>query len=376
MDTNPDAMGGTFSSAVVPDLGPGPGDPGWTGYGTGDYSGGYTGVGDRVYWGLYDDNSWRVNNPKMGPVHVGPGGLIQQAASSTGDTILLPPSQTTSVAAPASSTGETILGVGSDQSAVVAAGDQIHPGWAQDFEGSSVDINAALPSEVQAGSTIGGTDVTVPIVHEPGSTVTTDASSGAAGEVFSRTGLHPWAATSEAGHIGGDDVISGSGSGQGGAVEMQPLGPDVGVDSTVYDGDSYHGISDVVEEHPGWSGQDAPGGDLGGDLPGDIELADLGGDDDLLGLGDGSEMEGKASMVDEESGFGETGPSLPGSAVDSQPGLLAGDELIGGDTPMGPFVEDSTGASSSASRSIRAYRRVCSRTATRCSSTTCPTRAS
>ena len=320
LDTNPDAMGGSFSSAFVPDLGPGPGDPNWTGFGPGGYSGNYTGEGDRVYWGPYDDvSSTSSHHSNMGPVHVGPGGLIQQAVSSTGDTILMPPSQTTSVAAPASSTGETQLGVGSDQSAVV------------------------LPA-----STIGDTDVTMPIVHEAGSTVTTEASSGAAGDVFSRTGLHPWAANVEAGAIGeviidtGDDVISGSGQGGSGSVEMQPLGPDVGVDSTVYDGDSYHGISD--DPHPGWSGQDAPGGDLGGDLPmGDVELADLGGDDPsvLLGLGDGSEMEEKANIVDEESGFGESGPSLPGS----QPGLLAGDEVIGGDTPMGPYEASSTGTS-------------------------------
>ena len=52
-ETNPDAMGRTYSKAYIP--GPGPGEPGWTGFGPGDYSGGYTGEGDSIYWGAFGD---------------------------------------------------------------------------------------------------------------------------------------------------------------------------------------------------------------------------------------------------------------------------------------------------------------------------------
>ena len=124
-DTNPDSFGSFFSGSSNPGgfhqnaqgvLVPGDDTstftlPGSDGFGPGDYSGGYTGRGDRVYWGPYDDVSSPSSfTPSMGPVHVGPGGMIQSAVSSTGDTILLPPSQTTSVVAPPSSTGDTVLG--------------------------------------------------------------------------------------------------------------------------------------------------------------------------------------------------------------------------------------------------------------------------
>ena len=46
-DTNPDAMGRFFSSASTPS------DSTFAGFGPGDYSGGYTGSGDRVYWGPF-----------------------------------------------------------------------------------------------------------------------------------------------------------------------------------------------------------------------------------------------------------------------------------------------------------------------------------
>ena len=100
MDTNPDSMGHSFSSAATVS----------TGFGPGDYSGGYTGEGDRVYWGPYDDvSSTSSHQSNMGPSDFvpdfGPGYAVTHA-SSTGDTILMPPSQTTSVVAPASSTGD------------------------------------------------------------------------------------------------------------------------------------------------------------------------------------------------------------------------------------------------------------------------------
>ena len=108
-DTNPNAMGQTYSSS-------------YTGFGPGDYSGGYTGEGDRVYWGPYDAVSTVSGSNASIPVHFGPSYIGRQgigALSSTGSTVLEPPSQTTSVAADASSTGSTQLGVTSEQSAVV-----------------------------------------------------------------------------------------------------------------------------------------------------------------------------------------------------------------------------------------------------------------
>ena len=42
LDTNPDAFGSVFSSTSTASL---------DGFGPGDYSGNYTGAGDRVYWG-------------------------------------------------------------------------------------------------------------------------------------------------------------------------------------------------------------------------------------------------------------------------------------------------------------------------------------
>ena len=83
-DSNPDAPGSVYSNsniASVPGFGPGYMAPAFpTGFGPGDYSGGYSGAGDRVYWGPYGNQSI--------------------ASTSTGSaTTLLPPSQTTSVAA-------------------------------------------------------------------------------------------------------------------------------------------------------------------------------------------------------------------------------------------------------------------------------------
>ena len=109
-DTNPDAMGSSFSSAA---LGPSKGEPGWTGFGPGPYTGGYTGQGDRVYWGPYDDSSSSSSShithtqPDTGPLsHFGPGGTMQQvvqpefAGPSEGTISNLGlPSESTSVAA-------------------------------------------------------------------------------------------------------------------------------------------------------------------------------------------------------------------------------------------------------------------------------------
>ena len=69
VDTNPDGIGSTYSSAHG-------------GFGPGPYTGGYTGVEEGggltgIYWGSFDDvPSTVANNPSIGPAHVGPGGLI------------------------------------------------------------------------------------------------------------------------------------------------------------------------------------------------------------------------------------------------------------------------------------------------------------
>ena len=134
-DVNPDAMHNQFS---VPKfgpgymagggagiLGPGPGEPGWTGFGPGPYTDNYTGVGDRAYWGPLKSQSI--------------------ASTSTGSVPDLAPEPP----APPSAQWED-PSTASQGTSVAAAADQIHPEWAQDFDGSSVDINAPLPSEGSA----------------------------------------------------------------------------------------------------------------------------------------------------------------------------------------------------------------------------------
>ena len=326
MDTNPDSMGHSFSSAAnVSALGPSPGDPGWTGFGPGDYSGGYTGEGDRVYWGPYDDvSSTSSHQSNMGPSDFvpdfGPGYAVTHA-SSTGDTILMPPSQTTSVVAPASSTGDTILGVTSEQSAVVqpastigatdvtdviSRGPSTGPAGVHKFGG----VPGVLPDDASGVTSVreGLTEPSLSLSDQPMSIPASEA-----------TGTGTTASTTNTQVT--TDVIAGSGQGGDslagwlaalqyessvdlglpdvptGAVELQPLGPDVGVNSSVYDGDSYHGtytepVTDaagntVVQNPNNWRLQAAPGEGVGGELP-----------------GGGMEMVGTSSI-------GDTGPDLP-----------------------------------------------------------------
>ena len=53
-DTNPDSLGSSFSSASSTKFGPG------------DYSGGYTGHGDTIYWGNLDDSDAPYGYKKNG----------------------------------------------------------------------------------------------------------------------------------------------------------------------------------------------------------------------------------------------------------------------------------------------------------------------
>ena len=70
-DTNPDGIGGSFSGAHTPSFG---------GFGPGDYSGGYTGQGDSIYWGPFNDTPTTNPGGPTLPVHIGPGIILQQAA--------------------------------------------------------------------------------------------------------------------------------------------------------------------------------------------------------------------------------------------------------------------------------------------------------
>ena len=74
-DTNPDGIGGSFSGAHTPSL---------DGFGPGDYSGGYTGQGDTIYWGPFDDTPTTNPGGPTVPVHFGPGIVLKQAAGAIG----------------------------------------------------------------------------------------------------------------------------------------------------------------------------------------------------------------------------------------------------------------------------------------------------
>ena len=312
MDTNPDSMGHSFSSAATVS----------TGFGPGDYSGGYTGEGDRVYWGPYDDvSSTSSHQSNMGPSDFvpdfGPGYAVTHT-SSTGDTILLPPSQTTSVVAPPSSTGDTVLGpaesavvqpastIGATDVTEVMSRGPIGPSGVHKFGGvPGVLPDDASGTQITSGTNVreGLTETDISLSEQPMSIPASEATG---------TTTNTQVTT---------DVIAGSGGkGLPGSVELQPLGPDVGVDSSVYDGDSYHGTytepvldasgNPVVQNRAAWSGQDAPGEEvegLGGDLPGGSSEVQY---------GTQSDIEQKMSVGPEEPSttFGDTGPALPGDA--------------------------------------------------------------
>ena len=77
-DTNPDAFSSFFSSAGTASI---------DGFGPGDYSAGYTGEGDRVYWGPSGGSEIvkpppavsRTHPNLVSPPHVGPGFAVQAA---------------------------------------------------------------------------------------------------------------------------------------------------------------------------------------------------------------------------------------------------------------------------------------------------------
>jgi hypothetical protein len=85
-DTNPDGLGAAFSAAHTPSMGPSPGDAAWSGFGPGDYSGGYTGQGDTVYWGPTGDGPIQPMPPAVlnsnTQNHFGPTGVSPAAPTA------------------------------------------------------------------------------------------------------------------------------------------------------------------------------------------------------------------------------------------------------------------------------------------------------
>ena len=77
-DTNPDSLGGSFSGAHTPSF---------DGFGPGDYSGGYTGQGDSIYWGPFDDTPTTNPGGPTVPVHFGPGYALQAAGAKAAGAI-------------------------------------------------------------------------------------------------------------------------------------------------------------------------------------------------------------------------------------------------------------------------------------------------
>ena len=84
LETNPDAFGSFFSSASTVD-----------GFGPGDYSGGYTGANDRVYWGPFGDGSKEIVKPPpaaskthprldTGTPNFGPGFAVDKTLEASG----------------------------------------------------------------------------------------------------------------------------------------------------------------------------------------------------------------------------------------------------------------------------------------------------
>jgi len=81
--TDPDALGSAFSFGA-------PSTASFDGFGPGDYSGGYTGAGDRVYWGPSGGSDVRpppaVLNSNTNPIyspHVGPGFVVDAVHAAT-----------------------------------------------------------------------------------------------------------------------------------------------------------------------------------------------------------------------------------------------------------------------------------------------------
>ena len=356
VDTNPDAFGGTFSGGFRPSLL----HEGVSGFGPGDYSGNYTGEGDRVYWGPYDDSS--SSSPSVAsnsvnqllPPHFGPGGLVQEVvqgggesvanasntvsnASSTGETVLNPPSQTTSVDAPPSSTGETVLNPPSQTTSVDGAlwGSTDAPDGLPDLPGDGDSTAYGSQTEVLSAGTdtaVSGDDDVFSHARYSieddlseqmrsggdGSVEMTTFKSHSAEDIFRRryssdTFWDPAKAIAEEYGISVQQA-------RGSAFEsLRDELDKLYYSNDIYDGDSYHGGGDdAVEVQTQANTESILGGDLP-DLPagGEIEMQMLtpGGEEDAPSFLDSEASQRPTPLGDTPDGF-----SLKGS--DGAPMLL------------------------------------------------------
>ena len=138
-DTTADGLSNNFSAAYQPSM---------DGFGPGDYSGGYTGQGDAIYWGPLGDNG--SSTASIASHHqgfgFGPGGIAQQAAGSgnasvtdgsTGSTILNPETA-------AASASQTTSVIASDPASIFAD-PPARPAWAGGNAEGPIDLKRGLP---------------------------------------------------------------------------------------------------------------------------------------------------------------------------------------------------------------------------------------
>lgn len=330
--TDPNGMFSFFSSATVPagmrynkDGILVPKD----GFGPGPYQGDYDGVGDRVYWGPSDGSPPIIPPPAVLNANTQPrngvkleGGVLVKAAkggatpvvptgdgstgtttnSSTGDTVLLPRSETSSVVVPngsgTSGTGSGTSGTGSSSSGVRGP-----------ITNSLVSDSVAGPLSITSNTTgTSGTTTTT--------TTTTTSGTGTTTTGTTTTG------TSTSSSSGTDSVHP---SDWGNGLPDIPEIPDTHsvIDPSTYDGDSYHGTYDDGDGTGGeGKASQAPTEDSfrSGGLQGDyIEMTELRGPPSLHGHLDADGRGGhQITGLSEESPLllGDMPPTPPNSVFD------------------------------------------------------------
>ena len=322
-DTVPDGLSNSFSAAYQPSM---------DGFGPGNYSGGYTGQGDAIYWGPLGDNpsstpSIASHNQGVG---FGPGGLAQQIAgagsaggsitSSTGQTVLLPIQQpeTPTHSAPGSQTTT----VDADPNPGLNLGD------APDIGG---DLPAIPEVPVDTGTEFsGGTSAR-------GSFVPTQ-------ERSVRSALGSVSADTVSTSAGTVSTSAGTANKGGGSIEMQQLG-DAQFDGTIAEtaqmlfdkhyiqGEGFNPVDIIKAEYGGerYAAQLTGEGPNAYFLELQNELAEIWMDHDAYG-GDG------ASEVLTQADDDHISGSLPDDATDAQlnnaPNLPDADSAGGGSIEM------------------------------------------
>ena len=269
-DSNPDSLSSAFSRDSL--------RGNYTGFGPGDYSGGYTGVGHTIYWGGYDegsDASTHKTGKTINPLHMSPAAAVINTISpgTTGGSMFIDPSvggptvgsttgssasTTVADAMPPFRFGTDVssealppvgMYVGDDPAvpevdAPTTTSDVIKnlPTEAGSFEDPSVSSAPSAKGPIRFGdvvfeeepSTTAPTSVREAITEK---TLSLDDRSALGGSSSSGTGT---TATSDS--LSGSTVVRSSVElpvgGPPGSVELVPMGDYVGVDSTVYTGDS------------------------------------------------------------------------------------------------------------------------------------------